>query len=280
MIAVQGEALPFGVHYTEDGLSLTGLTVTVDIYRLAKADGAVTQIVSDGACTEVGDGLYKYFLAGASNNADGSLWAVFYTADTDADAQNIPAAWVVGYGDLNSIADILADLVVVQADLDNPDQYKADVSTLALQTTVLSIYSLLKQYSTLKKYIKSNQIEIKRSSDVEFDLYNLGDLTGRTSLYFTVKYMKDKDEATDAQSVLQIEETGGLLYINQAAGTPANGSLTVLDAAAGNIRINLDAEESDKIPPNEAYLYDVKKDNDIMGEGKFLVGTAITRTIT
>jgi hypothetical protein len=81
--------------------------------------------------------------------------------------------------------------------------------------------------------------------------------------------------------VLQVEESAGLLYINKAAATvPGNGTLTVDDASAGNITITLEAVESDKILPNEAYCFDVKKDNDIMGEGKFLVSTAITRTIT
>jgi len=254
MLAVQGEALPFGAHYTEGGLNKTGLTVTVDIYRLAHADGTHTQIITNGACTEVGDGLYKYILAGASNNADGVLWAVFYTADADTDAQNIPAIWVVGF---------------------------ANIPALALQASLLSVLSSLQQYSVLKKHIKCDQIEIKRSTDVTIQLYGVGDLTGRTKLYFTVKYMKEKDDATDAQSVIQIEETDGLLYINKtAADTPANGTLTVTDVLAGNITITLAAVESNKLLPNEAYLYDVKMDNTSMTEGRFLISTAITRTLT
>jgi len=176
---------------------------------------------------------------------------------------------------------IPATIATMQADLDNPDQYKADVSALALQATLLSVVSSLKQYSVLKRYIKADQIEIKRSTDVSFDIIGVGDLTGRTKLYFTVKYMKEKDDATDAQSVIQIEETAGLLYINKTkADTPANGTLTVTDVLAGNITITLAAVESNKLLPNEAYLHDVKMDNSVMAEGRFLISTAITRTLT
>lgn len=145
----------------------------------------------------------------------------------------------------------------------------------------LSTLAALQQYSCLTKYIKSGQVEIRRSTDVSVTLYNLGDLTGRTSLYFTVKYMKEKNSADDSASVVQIEESAGLLYINKELATaPANGSITVVDAVAGTVTIELTATESDKILPNEQYLFDIKKDNDIVAEGRLLVSTAITRTVT
>lgn len=145
----------------------------------------------------------------------------------------------------------------------------------------LTALSALQNYSVLRKKIKCDQIEIKRSTDVSFELFGVGDISGRTSLYFTVKLMKDKDAATDAQSIIQIEETAGLLYINKAeADIPANGSITVTDAVAGTMTIALDAEEADKLLPNEQYLYDIKMDNTVMVEGRFLISTAITRTIT
>ena len=144
-----------------------------------------------------------------------------------------------------------------------------------------SIISTLRQYSSVYSHAKKDSIEIKRSTDVSIELYGVGDLTGRTALYFTVKKMAEKDDATDAQSIIQISEAGGLLYINKAvASNPANGSITVVDALAGTLTIELAAEESDKIEPNESYLYDLKMDNDVMVQGRFLVSTAITRTIT
>jgi hypothetical protein len=109
MLAVQGEPLPFLVHFTEDGEKKTGLTVTVNIYRLAKADMSKSDLVSDGACTEIASGGYRYLLASGSNNADGVYFANFHTATATVDQQDIAAAWFVGYGSLASIAGILED---------------------------------------------------------------------------------------------------------------------------------------------------------------------------
>jgi hypothetical protein len=133
----------------------------------------------------------------------------------------------------------------------------------------------------MRRHMKCDQIEIRRSTDASVEVFGVGDLTGRTKLYFTVKYMKEKDSATDAQSVIQIEETAGLLYINKnAASVPANGSITVTDALAGTMTIELAAEETDKLLPNEVYVYDIKMDNEIMAEVKLLISTAVTRTVT
>lgn len=161
----------------------------------------------------------------------------------------------------------------------NVFSYDESLSDIILSLT--SISSSLKQYSVMRRHMKCDQIEIRRSTDASVEVYGVGDLTGRSKLYFTVKYMKEKDSATDAQAVIQIEETAGLLYINQnAAETPANGSITVTDALAGTMTIELSAEETDKLLPNERYVYDIKMDNEIMAEGTLLVTTAVTRTVT
>lgn len=69
----------------------TGLAdVTVDVYRTG------TEIVTAAAGVEVGDGLYKYTLVGASVTVAGEYVAVFKTANATVDAQHIPALWVVG----------------------------------------------------------------------------------------------------------------------------------------------------------------------------------------
>lgn len=55
-----------GAFYTDDdGLGVTGLTVTIDVWRVAIADLASTEIVTAGSCTSVGDGLYVYRVASA-----------------------------------------------------------------------------------------------------------------------------------------------------------------------------------------------------------------------
>jgi hypothetical protein len=155
-------------------------------------------------------------------------------------------------------------------------------SGIAEESTLESLRSIIRQYSgVVLQNTNPTSVYMQRSADFEWEFYGLGDLTGRTNLFFTVKFMKNKDSDTDAQSVIQIEETEGLIYINQGdAETPLNGTLTVTDEIAGNITVTLAAAETDKLAPNLAYRYDVKKDNTIMTQGKHYISTAITRTIT
>lgn len=89
------------------------------------------------------------------------------------------------------------------------------------------------------------------------DLTYLGDLTGRTKLWVTLKRsLSDADSA----ALIQIEETDGLLYINGTAATTAgNGSVAVTNVAAGNLTWALEAEESVKIIGTAGKCYlDVK----------------------
>ncbi|HUV82894.1 MAG TPA: hypothetical protein VMW53_07465 [archaeon] len=93
------------------------------------------------------------------------------------------------------------------------------------------------------------------SSTFSASITGLGSLANISKLYFTAK-RKVADE--DADAIIQIEETGGLLILNGAvAGTPANGSLTVDDAVAGDITIVLSEEETIKLL-KENLFYDIK----------------------
>lgn len=51
--------------YDKDGDAVTGLTVTVNVYRVTRASGASSQIVTGGSATEIGSGLYLYAIASA-----------------------------------------------------------------------------------------------------------------------------------------------------------------------------------------------------------------------
>lgn len=48
-----------------DGTGKTGLTVTIDVWRVAIADLAKSEIVTAGSASEVGDGVYCYRVASA-----------------------------------------------------------------------------------------------------------------------------------------------------------------------------------------------------------------------
>jgi hypothetical protein len=142
----------FYSHYTEGGVNKTGLTVTIDVYEVIR-DGTATLVVDDGACTEIGAGLYRYLLAAATVDAAAEYVGVFHTATATVDAQDIPAIWVInraGTETLDSGVSLADDAItsakydestafpVKKADalttelarLDSASSYKADVSAI------------------------------------------------------------------------------------------------------------------------------------------------------
>lgn len=90
----QGNSVIYYAHYTEGGVNKTGLTVTIDVYEVIR-DGTATLVVDDGACVEVGAGIYRYLLASGTVDAAAEYIGVFHTATATVDAQDIPAMWVI-----------------------------------------------------------------------------------------------------------------------------------------------------------------------------------------
>ena len=89
-----GVALTFYAFYVASKQGVTGITVTVDVWRI-NTSASPTQVVTAGSATEVGGGLYLYQLASASVTVEGEYVAIFKTASTTPDQQHIPAIWVV-----------------------------------------------------------------------------------------------------------------------------------------------------------------------------------------
>lgn len=73
--------------FVASGLGATGLTVTVDIWRVAIADLSKSEIVTAGSAVEVGDGIYCYRVASADLQTY-YYYAVFKTAGT-ADVKHL-----------------------------------------------------------------------------------------------------------------------------------------------------------------------------------------------
>jgi hypothetical protein len=126
-------------------------------------------------------------------------------------------------------------------------------------------------------------ISIHRGDTLSLSLTYLGDISARSKLWFTVK--EDKDSA-DTLADIQIEETAGLVYINKAAaGTPANGSITVTDAALGNLTITLAAVEAAKLDTTGKFTYDLQMLTaagvvTTLRQGKAQMVSDITRSVT
>lgn len=83
-----------GQFHDEDGLGLTGLTVTCDVYRTALADGTTSQVVTGGSASETGGGIYRYLLASADPTAYHYV-ANLKTTDTDAAQRHVAALGLV-----------------------------------------------------------------------------------------------------------------------------------------------------------------------------------------
>lgn len=94
-----GVALDFFAFYVANKIGKTGLTdVTVDVY---KRDG--TKIVTNGAATALGGGLYRYTMAANLNTAEDMYVAIFKTADATVDPQHVPSMWPVGKGGVENL---------------------------------------------------------------------------------------------------------------------------------------------------------------------------------
>jgi len=73
-----------------------------------------------------------------------------------------------------------------------------------------------------------------------FTVVGLGDISDRSRLYFTAKSNLDAADASTA-TILQVEETDGLLYIGGAAADDAlMATLVVDDETLGNITCTVD----------------------------------------
>ena len=129
--------------------------------------------------------------------------------------------------------------------------------------------------------VSGSDIAVNSYSTWTIALTDVGDISDRTELYFTAK--RDPEDDADSASIVQVEETAGLLYINGASPSlAANGSITVTDAADGDLTIVVEADETGI--PRQTGQYSVKMvtatDVQYMCEGSFKVDAVPGRAIT
>ena len=131
--------------------------------------------------------------------------------------------------------------------------------------------------------VEGSTVTMPWATSWDFSITGLGDVTARAKLYITIK-RKPKDG--DSLSVVQIEETEGLRFINAAAATVAgNGTLTVDDAVAGDVTVTLAVAETAKLKTTDNLLYDFKMITagglalPVGGIGRFNIGDIVTGAI-
>jgi hypothetical protein len=144
--------------------------------------------------------------------------------------------------------DILVTIFTVSTQLD--DLAPGDMWAYTPRT-------LTQSAAVIASTVAGSVITIHRGDSFSVDLSGLGDISGRTKLWFTVK---TGAEGEDVQSIIQIEEAAGLLYLNgvDASARQGNGTITVTDAVAGDLTIALDEVETDDLTPAQGLYYDVQ----------------------
>lgn len=122
--------------------------------------------------------------------------------------------------------------------------------------TVRTLTGVAGVLTVVSPVASSGAISIRRGDTVLIVLTGLGNISARTKLYFTVK---DNLQASDAESIIQIEETAGLLVLNGAsAATSSDGSIVVNDAVEGNITVTLKAALTNVLAIQSGWRYDAQ----------------------
>jgi len=142
--------------------------------------------------------------------------------------------------------------------------------------------TLTQTSAEIQAALEGSRITIHRGDDLSVTLTGLGNLAGRTELWYTAKKAEGH---TDLRAVIQITESGGLVRILQAAAeTAANGSITVDDEDDGDVTIALVAVETAKLSPGQRLAYDIQmlKGGEILTltESTIKVTADVTRAVT
>jgi hypothetical protein len=132
---------------------------------------------------------------------------------------------------------------------------EATLTATAEEVWEYAARTLTQSAASVASAVAGSTITATRGDTLSAALTNIGALTNYDKIWFTVK----SDEAdTDAQSLIQIELSDGLKYINGAAAvTAGNGSLTIVDEATGGVTIALHEVEMAKLALG-SYHYDIQ----------------------
>ena len=206
----------------------TGLTLTdIDLYLTAvkKTDGARTVIWngSQHPSAEVDNvGAYIKQYTSADLDTYDYFAAAIYTGSETLDADSVNGAATADH---------------------------QGVWTYATRT-------LTQAAASVTAAVSGSDLTIHRGDTFVAALTDIGDISDRTKLWFTVK---SSTGDADSEALVQIEETAGLLYINgAAAATAANGSISVSDENDGDLTITLDEAETYKLSPSGSLSYDIQ----------------------
>ena len=120
--------------------------------------------------------------------------------------------------------------------------------------------TLTQSAASVTSAVAGSVITVTRGDTFSGSLTGLGDISNRTKLWFTIKRdRRDAESASIVQVVLSSPTVAadGLLYLNGAAGTAAQGGIVVDDASDGDITITIDKAATAELEAASC-VYDVQ----------------------
>jgi hypothetical protein len=167
------------------------------------------------------------------------------------------------------------------------DPYTAgSVPATAAEVWANATRTLTQSAAQVSATVAGQTIEVFRGDTFVIALTGLGDITGYTTLWMTVK--PQGTDVEDAVSTLQVEvDAAGpvtqLNYLNGgAAGTPSDGSIVVNAEATGDITVTVKPNSTKVLTPG-SYVYDVQVlDSTVvttLTSGTFVISTDTTRAV-
>lgn len=265
--------------YSNDGGATFNNPATIP--AVVAGNNKVIRAVLSGAemTPSVGD---KIIFVGS--DAVGAQWQDYFeeltTVATPMD-ELIAAIWAYATRTLTSFGTLVADIWAYGTrTLTSFGTLVADIVSAILASGLIgSIISALTAITPVARALRALDLEIYRGDTWIQPISGLGNIAARTGLWITARFERDDP---DSASAFQIEETAGLLYINAApASVAANGSITVVDAALGNITVRLEAVETAKLAALNKLYYDVQwtdgTDVTTPRRGRLLVVSDVTR---
>jgi hypothetical protein len=162
-----------------------------------------------------------------------------------------------GFVNVYSLADpTIAACVVVNQITTISDADMTTIAERAWDNAYAPVRTLTQSAAAVAATVAGSDITILRGDTTTIALTGLGSLTNRTEIWFTTKNDLSLDDTT---AVVQVSETGGLLYLNGASATTStDASLTVSDANAGNLTIVLKASATKRLLAPNTMKYDVQ----------------------
>lgn len=193
----------------------------------------------------------------------GSILGTAQTAgDVVANVVTILADYARRTGDYATVAaltavDTVVDAILVDTGTDIPASI--DALPTAAEVWASATRTLTQSAVQVAATVEGSEITVANYASITIALTGLGDLTGDTQIWFTVKELITN---TDAEAILQIGYVGGLLYLNGAAPVApivaGDGALTIDSVGNGDITIALSFDAAALLAEATDLNYDIK----------------------